>query len=133
MILKLVLGYPNFLILGQSHQYSTQTWPRSKCAYITYKKKKIISYCYTSDIQIKYEDKQISIAKETKFLGLFINDNLSWKTHIESIGYKLSSACYTVKSVKPDVTISTLKMIYFSYFHSVMTYGLLFWGTSLTI
>jgi hypothetical protein len=84
-------------------------------------------------MQIKYEDKQISIVNETKFLRLFINNNLSWKTHIKSIGSKLSSACYTVRSVKPDVTINTLKMIYFSYFHSVMIYDLLFWGTSQTI
>jgi len=32
---------------------------------------------------MQYEDKQISIANETKFLGLCINYNLSWKTHIE--------------------------------------------------
>jgi len=35
----------------------------------------------TSEIQIKYEDKQLSLTNETKFLGLFINNNLSWKTH----------------------------------------------------
>jgi hypothetical protein len=33
-------------------------------------------------------------------------------------------------SLKPYVTINTLKMIYYSYFHSVMTYSLLFWGNS---
>jgi len=75
----------------------------------------------TSDIQITYEYKQISIVNETKFLGLFINNNLSWKTHIECIKTKLSSACYAVKSVKPFLTINTLKMIYYSYFQSVMT------------
>ena len=32
---------------------------------------------YTSDIQIKYNDKQISKVNETKFLGLIINGNLS--------------------------------------------------------
>ena len=47
---------------------------------------------YTSEMQINYEDKQISIANETKFLGLFINNNLSWKTHIEFIMSKLNSA-----------------------------------------
>jgi hypothetical protein len=31
---------------------------------------------------------------------------------------------------KPYVSQNILKMIYFSYFHSVMTYGLLFWGQS---
>jgi len=39
----------------------------------------------TATAHIRYEDKQISIANETKFLGLYINNNLSWKTHIESI------------------------------------------------
>ena len=80
-----------------------------------------------SDIQITYEDKQISIVNETKFLGLFI---YSWNTHIECIKSKLSSTCYAVRSVKPFLAINTLKMIYYSYFHSVMTYGLLFWGNS---
>ena len=62
---------------------------------------------YTSEIQINCEDKQISIANETKFLGLFINNNLSWNTHIECIMCKLRSACYAVRSVKPYVTINT--------------------------
>ena len=84
----------------------------------------------TSDIQIMYEDKHICTAIETKFLGIVINNNLSWKTHTESIKSKLSSACYSKWSVKPYVSINTLKMIYYSYFHSVMTYGLLFWGHS---
>jgi hypothetical protein len=64
------------------------------------------------------------------FVGPFINNNLSWKPHIEYIRAKLSSACYAMISIKPYVTINTLKMIYYSYFHSIMTYGLLFWGNS---
>jgi hypothetical protein len=70
------------------------------------------------------------LANETKFLGLFINNNLSWKTQTEYISAKLSSACYAMMSVKPYVTTSTLRMIYCSYFHSIITYRLLFWGNS---
>ena len=33
-------------------------------------------------------------------------------------------------SLKPHVSINTLKIIKYSYFHSVMTYGLLFWRHS---
>ena len=33
-------------------------------------------------------------------------------------------------SVKPYISLNTLKMIYYSYFHSVTTCGLLFWGHS---
>jgi len=73
---------------------------------------------------------EISIANETKFLGLYINNNLSWKTPIESIKNKLSSVYYVMRLVKPHVTINTLKVIYYSYIHSIMTYGLIFWGNS---
>jgi len=35
-----------------------------------------------------------------------------------------------MRSVKLHVTTNTLKSIYYSHFHSAMTYGLLFWGNS---
>jgi hypothetical protein len=41
---------------------------------------------------------------------------------------KLSSACYVIRAVKPYMTQETLRMIYFSYVHSVMAYGIIFWG-----
>jgi hypothetical protein len=83
---------------------------------------------YSPDIQIKCEGKPVNLANETKFLGLYIINYLSWKTHAEYITAKLSSACYAVMSLKPYVTTSTLRMMYYSYFHSIMTYGILFWG-----
>ena len=39
----------------------------------------------TSVTEIEYEAEQISIANETKFLGLYVNNKPSCKTHIESI------------------------------------------------
>jgi len=96
----------NLLFLNFDQAYFIQFTNKSTC---------------TPGVQITYKDKQISIVNETKFLGLFINNNLSWKTNIECIKSKLSSTCYAVRSVKPFLTINTLKMIYYSYFHSVMT------------
>jgi len=84
----------------------------------------------TSDIQNTYEGKEICTAIAKKFLGLFVNNTLSWKTHIECVNSKPISACCDMRSVKPYVSINTLKMIYYSYCHFVMTYGLLFWGYS---
>jgi hypothetical protein len=63
---------------------------------------------YSPDIQITCEGKPVSLANETKFLGLYINNNLSWKAHTEYIRAKLSSACYAVMSLKPYVITSTL-------------------------
>jgi hypothetical protein len=54
-----------------------------------------------SDINITDENDQIHKVKDIKFVGLYINNTLSWKTHIGHILPKLCSACYAVKSVKP--------------------------------
>jgi hypothetical protein len=72
------------------------------------------------------EDKQISTVNEIKFLVLVTDNTVSLKGHIEYIKSKLSSACYVMRTVKPFVSQNALKMIYYSYVHSVMNYGLLF-------
>jgi hypothetical protein len=50
--------------------------------------------------------------------------------HFECSKSKLSSACYAMRSVKPYVSLNTQKVMYYSCFHSVVTYSLLFWGNS---
>jgi len=41
---------------------------------------------------------------------------------------KLSVACFTVRAIKPSESTDTLKMVYCSYFHSVINYRIIFWG-----
>jgi len=55
---------------------------------------------------------------------------LSWKQHIDSIIPRLNKACFAVRQVKPYMALEALKTIYFFYFHSVVTYGIIFWGNS---
>jgi len=43
---------------------------------------------------------------------------------------KLSSTCYLNRNIKPYLSISALKMIYHSLFHSIMSCGIIFWGNS---
>jgi IS1 family transposase len=43
---------------------------------------------------------------------------------------KLSGACYAVRSMYHISNIKTLKSIYFAYFHSIIKYGIIFWGNS---
>jgi hypothetical protein len=62
------------------------------------------------------------------FLGLNINNTLSWKTQIEKILPKLSSACFVMRSVKPFMSPQMLKAIYCSYFHSIISYSVILWG-----
>jgi hypothetical protein len=65
-----------------------------------------------------------------KFLGIVIDNTLSWKSHIEMITPKLTQTCFIARLIKPFLSRDTLKMIYYAYFHAIMTYGLVFWGNS---
>jgi hypothetical protein len=62
----------------------------------------------------------------TRFLGLIIDSTLSWKDHIIELTSKLSKACYAIRAIKPFMSLDVLKMTYFSYVHSIMSYGIIF-------
>jgi hypothetical protein len=72
----------------------------------------------------------ITSAKQVKFLGLIITSTLIWETYIDSVKNKLCTACYMIRNIKPFMAVNTMKSTYYSYFNSVMTYGLIIWGNS---
>jgi hypothetical protein len=87
----------------------------------------------TLDINIVCNDNLVTTLLNIKFLGIYIyitHDSINWSCHIEYIIPKLSSACYIIRSIKPFVSLNTLKTIYYSYFNSIINYGLPFWGNS---
>jgi hypothetical protein len=43
---------------------------------------------------------------------------------------KLSSACFAIRSLKPLLTLDDLKIVYFAYVHSIITYGIAFCGNA---
>jgi hypothetical protein len=59
-----------------------------------------------------------------------IDDALTWKNHIDLLIKKLSKACYVIRNMKPYMSTSALKAIYHAFFHSLMSYGIIFWGNS---
>jgi hypothetical protein len=52
------------------------------------------------------------------------------ETDVSSQSFVRKLCCYVIRTIRPYVSQNTLKIIYYSYFHSVMNYGLLFWGSS---
>jgi len=64
----------------------------------------------------------------TKFLGLIINNTLSWKDHVAALTSKVNKACYAIRSIKPFLSVDIMRMIYFSYVHSVICHMVLFFG-----
>jgi hypothetical protein len=65
-----------------------------------------------NEIIIGYDNNYISNNTDTKFLGLIIDSSLNWKAHILQLLKKLSKACYTMRILKPIMSIDTLKFVY---------------------
>jgi hypothetical protein len=75
----------------------------------------------TVERDIRCLDKLITITNQTKFLGLSINSTLTWDKHVYEIISKLNSVCYWIRNIKPYMSLNAMKMVYFSFFHSVMS------------
>ncbi|CAF4883968.1 unnamed protein product [Pieris macdunnoughi] len=94
-------------------------------------KTKCIRFTTTSvkrDIgNLKIKDSELNFVDKTVFLGITIDSKLQWGPHIETLSNRLSSAAYAVKKIRQFTDEDTAKIVYHSYFHSVMSYGILLW------
>ena len=81
-------------------------------------------------IQITTPNSVISNINSTKFVGLIVDSTLSWKDHISELASKLNKACYAIRAIKPLMSLEVLKTVYYSYVHSALSYGIIFWGNS---
>jgi hypothetical protein len=59
-----------------------------------------------------------------------IDDKLSWKSHVDYLVTRLSSLWFVMRTIKPIMSLESLRMIYYAYMHSIMTYGIIFGGNS---
>jgi len=83
-----------------------------------------------TDLHISSENRQISSIHSTEFWGLVVDNNLSWHCLNDQMLPKLNKTSYIIISLKPLLFFELLKMVYFSTVHSIILYGIIFWGIS---
>ncbi len=62
------------------------------------------------------------------FLGLTLNENLTWKDHINKISNKISQSLGILNKPKHILPINAKTLIYSSLILSHLTFGILAWG-----
>ena len=82
------------------------------------------------DVHISHKINPIVNTYSTNFIGLTLDSMLSQKTHTDQLSSKLNLAGYVIRSLKSVISTMNLGTIYFSNVHSIMTYGIIFWGIS---
>ncbi len=80
------------------------------------------------DIIIKIGRRHISRVKYVKFLGLLLDEHLSWKYHLNELSKKLARTCGVLFKIRNLLPTGILICIYNALFMSFLQYGIIAWG-----
>ena len=109
------------------------TWTRANKIVLNYDKTKFMivtrkQYCKNS-ASLKINDIPIGQVKFYKYLGVTIDDRLSFNEHANCLSSKLSSVLGVLRSLS-FLPRYVLQLIYYSLGHSALMYGIVVWGSA---
>ena len=78
--------------------------------------------------KLRIDGTEIERVFEFKFLGIMINEFLTWDSHIKNLKARISRVIGIMHKIKTFVPSSCLKFIYLALIHSILNYGILLWG-----
>ena len=78
-------------------------------------------------------NRNISDPQNETILGVYIDENITWKTHIHKLKTKLTSALFAINRTKHILPHEALKTLYFALIQSHLTYGIHAWGNTIFI
>ena len=81
-----------------------------------------------TDIRLTLCNKEIPRCKSAKFLGTWINDKLSWVTHVKKLLSKLKCGLGMLQHGNQYLTSSAKRVLYYGQIHSNLIYGITIWG-----
>jgi hypothetical protein len=70
----------------------------------------------------------LKTAESTTFLGLQLDNHLTCKAHANQLLYKLSTVGFLMRKLSYVLIINNLKSVYYAYYHSLIKYGITYWG-----
>ena len=112
-------------------------WCRANKLSINYKKSNYILFKprqkkETFEIDLKFDQTTIERVKETMFLGIIIDEALSWKSHITNIARKISKSIGIIYRASFCLPISSLCTLYYSLVYPYLVYCISVWGSTYT-
>ena len=77
---------------------------------------------------LKLGDTVLDRVAETKFLGVVIDEKLTWQPHIKALSKKLASCTGCLNRISESIPKDKYKDLYHTLFESYLTYGITVWG-----
>ena len=82
--------------------------------------------------EVNIENMSIINSKSTKFLGIIIDENLTWSDHVNALNNKLLSNKRLLLNAKKILSDTILQHIYYPHIYSHPMYSLSIWGSMIT-
>ncbi len=79
-------------------------------------------------INIKFGKKNVTRAKHVKFLGVLLDEHLTWKYHTTELLKKLTRTAGIFFKIRHYIPLQPLTSLYNSLFSSFLNYGITVWG-----
>ena len=83
-----------------------------------------------SNIQIKMGNTNLERVQHIKYLGVILDEQLTWKSHILYVRKKLSSSCGILSKLRHYLDVVTLKKVYYALFQAHLQYAIICWGSA---
>ena len=102
---------------------------QSKCVFMHFKPK-LFQYkkCTNTTLKLSINGTDIKCVNKARFLGVIIDDRLTWNDQIDSLAEKLNSCIISIKRIKKFIPKEHYMKLYHSLFVSHLTYGISAWG-----
>uniref|UniRef100_A0A1B6HDX7 Reverse transcriptase domain-containing protein n=1 Tax=Homalodisca liturata TaxID=320908 RepID=A0A1B6HDX7_9HEMI len=103
-----------------------------------------VQYCHGNDLVVnETKTKQLFFGRHkdtvgglpeleeistSKYLGVTIDDSLTWTHHIDNLCKRLSAGLYVIRRMKHISDLRTAKTAYYALYESHLRYGIAVWG-----
>ena len=96
----------------------------SKSSYLFFKTNK------SETIDLKLSGKSLTQKSFTKYLGILIDDELTWVNQINYVCNKISQGLGILYKLRHSLSLESLRSIYFCFIQSHCLYGITNWGSA---
>lgn len=108
------------------------TWLRDNRLFLNTEKSKFMIFYKqpkkVPEINVKINNSMIERVHNFNFLGITLDENVTWKAHTDKISLKISRVTGILRKLQHIFPPRILIIIYNSLIHSHILYGLLLWG-----
>ena len=84
----------------------------------------------TPQLDLRIAQTSLKRSSCIKYLGLYIDSNLSWKDHIDYVCKKVKRSISVLSKLRHFVTTTVLKTLYYSLVYPFLIYGITVWGNT---